>query len=578
MAADATQPQQQEALQAEKPQAAQAATAPDPIQASLERTRQGRELLNRQIEQMQAALEKRSQPMFDPKALRLFKEATRPASTGNFLEALGNMAGGYGEEQEAEKKREQELMGQQYELAVKKQALNEQNLEQEAMIGHLAKRGLLPQNMITGAPSQAGAPSPQAPTAPNQRPSIGGQTLQQNAQQPAQPTQYIEGVPLNAPPEGKGRPVSFEDIEIMTALAPNYAKKLSSLSEDYRKGLLVTTEGVYNTWSGTYDVKFDKPVEAQFRGVDGPQKTMSSVVDKYKKLKDRLDEMVQNASGDPIEQDKAIRSADNLLKRFYAGEGITSQLGAKRNEKQMEADIDVDKSAQIKRNESLEDSFKDSFKNINAAAESAGAMRTSASSVERLALNPDTAAGLGVLAQPGFTNALASLAAKNQRTPLGDIDTSGISDALVKMGHGLKKQQGESQEAFNERIQTALDARSNMGRQVAIMAIAFSQAFKGQGAVSDRERALVDRITPNIEDSPKIILLKSRSIIARAQFDTERGQLLNDYLKTNPRASIEDFKRSNGYTSLKKDYEGYLQQLEKQTFGDVSTYKGNKGK
>jgi hypothetical protein len=193
-------------------------------------------------------------------------------------------------------------------------------------------------------------------------------------------------------------------------------------------------------------------------------------------------------------------------------------------------------------------------------------------------LNPDTAAGLGVLAQPGFTNALASLAAKNQRTPLGDIDTSGISDALVKMGHGLKKQQGESQEAFNERIQTALDARSNMGRQVAIMAIAFSQAFKGQGAVSDRERALVDRITPNIEDSPKIILLKSRSIIARAQFDTERGQLLNDYLKTNPRASIEDFKRSNGYTSLKKDYEGYLQQLEKQTFGDVSTYKGNKGK
>ena len=559
MAAGAAEPQQEEVVQPQKPQAAQAATVVDPIQASLERTRQGRELLTKQIEQMQTALQKRTQPMFDPKALRLLQDATRPTATGHFLETLGNMAGGYGQAQEAELKREQEIMGQQYDLAVKKQALNEQNLEQEAMIGHLAKRGLLPQGMIAGSPrtlAQTLSPSGE------ERPAIGGQTLQQKAQ----PTQYIEGTPSNLPPAGKGRPVSFDDIEIMTALAPNYAKKLSTLSEDYRKGLLVTTEGVYNTWNGTYDAKFDEPVEAQFAYVDGPQKIMSSVYDKYKQLKERLDAGVQ--SGDVTEE-----SAKNLLLRFYAGNGITSQLGAKRNEKQMEADIDVDKSSRVKRNESLEDSFKDSFKNINAAAESAGSMRTAASSVERLALNPDTAAGLGILARPGFTSAVAALAAKNQKTPLGDIDTSGISDALARMGHGLKQQQGESREAFNERIQTTLDARSNMGRQVAIMAIAFSQAFKGQGAVSDRERALVDRITPNIEDSPKIILLKSRAIIARSQFDTERAQLLNDYLKQNPKGSIEDFKSSGGYRSLKGDYEGYLQQLEKQTFGDVSKSK-----
>jgi hypothetical protein len=563
MAADATQPQQEEAVQAEKPQAAQAATAPDPIQASLERTRQGRELLNRQIEQMQAALQKRTQPTFDPKALRLLQEATRPTATGHFLESLGNMAGGYGQAQEAEVKREQDIMEKQYELAVKKQGLNEQNLEQEAMISQLAKRGLLPPSMVAGA-------SQQAPTAPTQRPLIGGQTLQQNAQQNAQPTeqpsakptQYIGGTPPNIPPAGKSRPVSFEDIEIMTALAPTYAKTLKGLSDEYRKGLMVTTEGVYNTWSGTYDAKFDKPVEAQFAYVDGPQKIMSSVYEKYKQLKERLDAGVE--SGEVSET-----SAKNLLQRFYAGNGITSQLGAKRNEKQMEADIDVDKSAKIKRSESQEETFKASLKDINAASEAAGSMRTAASSVERLALNPETAGGFGLLSKPGFSNALAALVAKNQKTPLGDIDTSGISDALARIGHGLKQNQGESREAFNERIQTTLDARSVAARNIAVMAIAFSQAFKGQGAVSDRERALVDRITPNIEDSPKIILLKSRAVIARSQFDTERADLLNKYLKVNPQASIEDFKQSGGYKSLKTDYEGYLQQLEKQTFGDI---------
>jgi hypothetical protein len=508
---------------------------------------------------MQAALQKRTQPTFDPKALRLLQEATRPTATGHFLESLGNMAGGYGQAQEAELKREQEIMGQQYDLALKKQGLNEQNLEQEAMISQLAKRGLLPPNMVAGA-------SQQTPTAPTQRPLIGGQTLQQNAQQTeqpsAKPTQYIAGTPPNIPPAGKGRPVSFEDIEIMTALAPTYAKTLKGLSDEYRKGLMVTTEGVYNTWSGTYDAKFDKPVEAQFAYVDGPQKIMSSVYEKYKELKNRLDAGVE--SGEVSET-----SARNLLQRFYVGNGITSQLGAKRNEKQMEADIDVDKSAKIKRNESQEESFKASLKDINAASEAAGSMRTAASSVERLALNPETAGGFGLLSKPGFSNALAALVAKNQKTPLGDIDTSGISDALARIGHGLKQQQGESREAFNERIQTTLDARSVAARNIAVMAIAFSQAFKGQGAVSDRERALVDRITPNIEDSPKIILLKSRAVIARSQFDTERADLLNKYLKVNPQGSIEDFKGTRDYKSLKTDYEGYLQQLEKQTFGDT---------
>jgi hypothetical protein len=57
---------------------------------------------------------------------------------------------------------------------------------------------------------------------------------------------------------------------------------------------------------------------------------MSSVYEKYKKLKDRLDAGVE--SGD-ISQE----SARHALQRFYAGEGITSQLSAKRKEKEMKA-------------------------------------------------------------------------------------------------------------------------------------------------------------------------------------------------------------------------------------------------
>jgi hypothetical protein len=92
--------------------------------------------------------------------------------------------------------------------------------------------------------------------------------------------------------------------------------------------------------------------------------------------------------------------------------------------------------------------------------------------------------------------------------------------------------------------------------------LGFSQAFKGQGQVSDNERRIVQRVGPSISDSPKVIMLKSELITARATFDKENAARYQAWSEANPGKYVNDYKQSPKYKELVSHYNNKLDQIE----------------
>ena len=568
MAAGAAQPQPEEAVESPKPQAAQAETAPDPIQLVLEKKRQGQQVLDKQIASMQAALEKRMQPTFDPKALRLFKEASRPSSTGHFLEALGNMAGGYGEEQTAEINRDIETQNQKYELYKKQKESIDSEIEQEAMLAWLGKNGKL------GNMGEQQAPVARKPSLPQSAglgmgeeivPSGGSRprTLQEAVRQPATfKTEYVpapkEGEAVSAP-----RTVSASDYALYNTIAPKFAARLKEMDEFERKGQIQTPEGIWDDRAKRWAVKFDKPVESQFAYVDGPQKVMLSVVDEYKDYKKKIDKYIESKEGgDPQELEKAEAEGRLLLQRFYAKNGISSSFDSKRKEKQMESDIGLKKFESEEEIKERNAANKVAEADLYAAAKVSHRMRNTGESVFAAANDPARAAAFGQFAGSDILDTIGTVA-----KGLNIGDRIPMETIAIQLGRNIPREQGESMPAYKKRKDIVLNAQVKAASELAELEVHYSQGLKGQGQVSNNERRIIEKIGPQMSASPLIVALKAQMVIARANFDQNAYKLWGEYKKSNPKGSYNEFVNNDPrYQRSVAAYDEGIRRLEKHAF------------
>jgi len=563
--------QQAAAMQAQEPQNNAPETPqapPDPIAATLEKTRQGRQLLNDQIMKLQSALEKRTQPQFDPKALRLLQESTRPTKTGHFLEALGNMAGGYGEAQESEIARNIETEKSKLDLFTKQKEMLEKEANQEIMIADLVKKGMLPASALGPAYANYKPEAKQAQpvidrgqqlfdryAGQSARPNEQGNTTSGPIVPPSKATNYVslsQTDQQDLPQGNQIRPVSYSDLVLFGRIAPEYGKQLKAESDEYLKGLITTTEGVYNKWTGKYDLKFDKPVEAQFAYVDGPQKVMSSVYDDYKYLSEISDKrnLPQNEK-------------EMLLKRFYASNGIQSEFEREKKKEGMKADVAVDKFGKEQKILTSESVNKQSEQDLAASAKTANTMRNIGESVFNLANDPKTSAAFGQFSSTDLTSIIGTI---TKGLKIGDaIDQEKIA---VMLGRNIPKQQGETPQQYAARKQTVLNAQTYAASQLATLEVAYSQGLRGQGQVSDNERKLIQRVGPQISASPLIVALKAQMVMARASLDEASDRLYGEYKERNPNGSYRDFKYSDPkYRKAVATYDEGLRRLEKHAFG-----------
>ncbi|NBT58183.1 hypothetical protein EBT16_05310 [bacterium] len=178
----------------------------------------------------------------------------------------------------------------------------------------------------------------------------------------------------------------------------------------------------------------------------------------------------------------------------------------------------------------------------NAFIESASAAPERAAAAEALidysTSNPNA---FGQLASKGAKNAfLTFLRDGVSAGQFGQIGFKSLEEAIRKA----------NPETSDADINTALMAASYASQ----IELAYSKMYlKGQGAVTENERAIVRAIGPSVTDSPKVVEQKAKLIKLGADRETALYDAFQKFQDAGGH-SIDKFRRTQDYTDIMKDF------------------------
>ena len=435
---------------------------------------------------------------YDPKMLALSKGFLTPGKTGNFFESLGTAFGGYGEaaQEEQKLKLEDELTKEKLLGLQLGQTKEDYALEKE-----LKGRQYL-QDVVSG---RIGKPRMPTTGAPTEKLSVrDAYSLIDEAQDPQGGTTITDAMIVAAP--------NKETREILEKIQDNQQRRIETGQKEFgstKMTLPVIGEPVENI-----TVKQARDIQKLDRATrDMPIEERTAIFNQYYQDQGFLGRRsVVSPTGKTTEQFETPQQKATRV----AGETETVKETAKSNVKDIEF--------------------------LETRRDSAVDQINDAKAVYSIATNPQTKNAFGILSRPGIASAFGELV----REPLkfGDISV-GVSNI-----ENIIRKAGGTQEEIN--------AAAIVARNIAKLELGFSQAFKGQGQVSDNERLIVRNVGPQISDNPKVAALKAESIIARAEFDSALATKFAQWQEGHPNGSVRQFKGSPEYNTVKTGYDNKL--------------------
>jgi hypothetical protein len=449
---------------------------------------------------LQNLIDKASQRQlnYNPKLLALGAGLLTPGKTGNFFEGLGLGTKGYMEAGEKELQTEMERAKLENELRT-------------SQIGQLEKDYALEKDLqgkqylrdvISGKISRTGAPTTVAQTDKLSVPTA--YSLIEGAQDPQSGVKITKEMIVAAPTK--------ETQAILEKLYDNQQKEAELEQKEF--GSTKTTLPVIGEPIENITIKQAKEIDKLDRATrDMPIEQREAIFNEYYQLRGILGRRaVVSPTGKTTEQFETPQQRATRV----AGETETVKETAKSNVKDIEF--------------------------LETRRDSAVDQINDAKAVYSIATNPQTKNAFGILSRPGVASAFGELV----REPLkfGDISV-GVSNI-----ENIIRKAGGTQEEIN--------AAAIVARNIAKLELGFSQAFKGQGQVSDNERLIVRNVGPQISDNPKVAALKAESIIARAEFDSALATKFAQWQEGHPNGTVRQFKGSPEYNTVKTGYDNKL--------------------
>ena len=489
----------------------------------MENMRKSRATLDTQIDRLRQSLEKRTALPFDPIMMRIAHEAGRPTKTGSFSEGLSNIAGGLLDEYQKEALRSSEVEQKKLDLAQKEYERSMMENKLGLMTNYGISRGFLRQGSgVPGGPGQQQA-----------QPSLGG------GQAP------ISGQPA--------RRVTADDIYMYGMADKELGEFLSKLSETERKNLIETTEGIYNSATNSWVVKFDKKPEE----FDLPIIGKKTITEKQRKAIEAIIE--KNLPQDQQDRELAqyyarqgwIRGAGSTAAGAAGAPGAAAQPG-------METPEEKERRMSVQKGRD-EAAIKDEAERVNQYTTQAAQASKIKGMAERgiaLAKDPDYKKVFGLLQQPG--SAFANLIAKGVRIMGNTIEVPGIEEFKLL---NLKNEDGSPV------TEKQIAAYQSLLRDAGQFALESRALLKGSGSISNFEQEMLNRLGPNPHLNPTAYILLAEMTKLEAMFNEKRKQLYDRWAEKNPNKFARDFESSEELRKLKEDREKYAEGLYNQAFG-----------
>lgn len=526
------------------------------------------------LEELTSSLDNRKR-MFDPTLLAMAQGFLAPTQTGGFGESLSHVAKNVGAAQEAEEKRNQELLEKK--LGVASQGLELQRLkardaelakylgegEQQPPAGPLAgpQAGAIagPQaGPLSGAakapePVSAGpltaAPSlPTAPAAPETPEAPSGAGPLTTAVKHIAP-QAVSKAPL---PAGE-KPPGFESVEgvqvvpsdpsFMTAkdyIRLNRFDKSKSPGDlikeaqeinqkryrDKEGGVLDLATGKYyqyptgktekitiHGYKGTHEVDARAAALLSLYAMNNDPRYWS-LAERIMKGPDRPGAKPEGKGDGTTEQPTTRQSVEERAIEQKEAESRAGKMGEKAAEKE----------AAVEENDATARRIYGSTTRVS----------------DYLKQSPNY---FGIFARPGVTAAIGNLIKEGIQTPGGTLNLAGFEDSMRKMMPGV--------------TQKDLDNATKAATELAEIELAFTRMYLAkQGAVTEGERKIVRAIPGTVSNSPDVLKTRMELLKARSQYDIDVADAFRQWQDKNPGRSYFEFERkSDLYKQIKKGFE-----------------------
>jgi len=161
-------------------------------------------------------------------------------------------------------------------------------------------------------------------------------------------------------------------------------------------------------------------------------------------------------------------------------------------------------------------------------------------------LTKDTPEAVGVLTDPGVVNAIVTVVSQGANTPWGNISLGGLEDAVSKVLVDSKGNLLPPQVQKN---------RNEIAQLLARNELEFAKiTMKGQGAISDMERALLARASGSIKDNPELLIKRQMMMSELAKSEAAAGVLFRKGYPKGGVAAYGEFRNSDAYHNLVKTF------------------------
>ncbi len=569
-------------------------------QAYLQSVMARKEEAERQMQKLMDALNVRKNMPFDPVMMRVAGALLQPTKTGSFGESLGYATTAAAEEGEKQAMRGIDLAKLEFELGQKK-------LEQQKAMDALKLR----QQFFGGQ----GAPA--APAAAPVAAPVAAQPLTEvpQASTPAAPAVLPEAAPIAAPPAAAPAsappavPAGFQrrmptglDALLMMESDPELYKLLSEEDkrqlEEAKLGLdLRRTEAQERVPIESGGVKFSVPkidADRMSKAIENKDyKTAEKLYEKYaipfpfvkegesyrlKKPAEAAEEIeiakaietkpyfIPEVGGtvlmlprdfkayrEAVKENKGDEWVDTNLRRKTArGEPTKAEAKPFLTEEERGAE---QKRREIKAQEQAKSEVKSRDEYIS-NAKTAMVIEKPANQIFKIASDPIKSKALGLLENPDVFSAIAGAAAEGVRAGPINIGIPAIRDAVAKVSGDPKER---------EQI---LDALQMLSRNYSEIELNFTRLYlKGEGAVTEGERAIVRQVSGGVGNRRTVALAQTETLLQRAAFDKAVKTELLRWEKANPNKSIDEFTESAGYKKLYSDLERNTDAIYDKYFG-----------
>jgi len=173
-----------------------------------------------------------------------------------------------------------------------------------------------------------------------------------------------------------------------------------------------------------------------------------------------------------------------------------------------------------------------------------------AGQIFKMASDPVMSKALGILEDPTLADAVLGLVSEGASAGPIKVGIPAIRDAIAKVSGDPK----EREKIFN--------ALQMLKRNYAEIELNFTRMYlKGEGQVTEGERAIVRQVSGGVANRVTVALAQSEMLMQRAAFDkTVKSEYLR-WEKANPDKSIDDFSESKGYARLVSDLDKSMDKI-----------------